>query len=86
MNGENGRIFEIQPESCAPFFLKTSDGVFHDFSDSSAAKKIERDDTQIIVTVNPGQERHESKHFFPLGVEIIYGRRLFSRGMMTGHH
>jgi len=80
----NGRIYEIQQITCTPFCLKTPDGVIHDFDGCVTPRKIERDDTQIIVTINPGQKGREGKAFFPLGTEIDYGNRSSVRNLRNG--
>lgn len=88
MSDGNGRIYEMQPTSCIPFYLKGPDGaILHDFEEPGIPRKVERDDNQIIVTTNPGQENLERKFFFPLGsqgLEIVYGRRSVGRGLRNG--
>jgi|GEM_PF-3426505 len=84
MSEGNGRLYEIQSTTCTPFCLKSPEGVIlQKFEESGIPRKIERDDNQLIVTANPGQENLERKFFFPFGsqgLEIIYGRNPSNRG------
>jgi len=88
MSGNNGRVYEMHSTSGTPFCIKDSDGVvIHDFKDPGVLRKIERDDTQIIVTVNPDRGNSEHKFFFPfgsLGLEIVFGRGSFAHDAKNG--
>lgn len=88
MSEGNGRLYEMQPPTCAPFCLRGADGaILQEFDGSGIPRKIERDDNQLIITANPGQENLERKFFFPIGpqgLEIIYGRKSIDRGPRNG--
>jgi len=84
----NGHVHVIQSTTCTPFCLKNADGIIvHKFDDLGVPRKIERDDIQLIVTINPDSNGRERKFFFPIGpqgIEIIYGRRSIDRGPRNG--